>query len=132
MKQRIDIEWVIANRVIDDLLAAGFLITVCDGEEGVGDDVLTESTDKAAILEAMASTDEDFLHVTKSSEADLIGWVRLIYGNGIDLISDYTTNLEDALKGVNGMWDKLNRLSSDTRHGIVEADAYNAVFGNGN
>lgn len=130
MKQRIDIEWEIANRLVDDLLAAGFLVSVNDGEETV----LENSINKESILDSMASTNEDFLHVTKSIAADhiLYGWVRLVYGNGIDLISDYTTNLKEVMAGVDELWKKLEtrllKLSAmDNR--FVDADEYAKAIG---
>ena len=37
-----------------------------------------------------------------------MGWIKLVFGNdGYDLISDYTTNLEDFLKPINEYADKL-------------------------
>ena len=83
------VEKLIAKQCIVDLLAAGCKITVFDGEETT----LVDSTDAAAILSAMFTTDEDYLHTTGP-----IGWVRFIYGNdGWDVINDYTTNLEPFL-----------------------------------
>jgi len=78
-----EIELALANRLIDDILAGGYQITVDDGEEHT----LLASTDKAAILEHMQTTDEDRLWVIKDGES--LGWFWLIWGNGIDLLSDY-------------------------------------------
>jgi hypothetical protein len=109
MKERKDPEWALANRLIDDLLAAGFAITVNDGEQ----EPVVQSKDKAAILEAMASTDEDYLHVIRSGkEKDnfVAGWVRMIYGNGVDIISDYTTNLQPIMAGVDALYAELQEV----------------------
>jgi hypothetical protein len=42
----------------------------------------------------MSTTDEDFLILTKGEAK---GWIRLIYGNGADVISDFTTNIPEAV-----------------------------------
>ncbi len=90
------VERMIAKRLIQELLAADFLLSVNDGEETV----LKRSADKLAIFEAMFSTDEDYLIVSKDGKK--IGWIKMIYGNdGFDVISDYTMNLESVLGPVN-------------------------------
>jgi hypothetical protein len=49
----------------------------------------------------MATTDEDRLLVYNQGEQRTFGWVLFIYGNGEDVLSDYTTNLEAALRSTN-------------------------------
>lgn len=104
---RIEIEKRIAKRVITDALAAGYSLSVNDGE----DTTLHSSRDMDAILAAMRSTDEDRLlfHIDHREHAPAIGWVRFIYGNdGPDVINDYTTNLEAVLAGANALADRLD------------------------
>jgi hypothetical protein len=97
VNQRQAIEKRIVASAIADLLEAGFVITVNDGEE----DVLLLSDDEEKIAAAMMSTDEDLLiaqHPSDKPEDKPRGWVRFIYGNdGPDVINDYTTNLEPYL-----------------------------------
>ncbi len=86
------IETRIINKLLADALAAGYNISVNDGE----DTIVSHSREIGVIKGAMRSTDEDYLHFT-ILEPDLgnfrrVGWVRLIYGNGVDLISDYSDN----------------------------------------
>jgi hypothetical protein len=97
------IERIIVQRVISDLLKAGFRLGVNDGEETT----LKHSKDMVAITAAMYSTDEDYLLVYRGFEEEHFGWVRLIYGNGRDVVSDYTTNLETDLHGANVFADML-------------------------
>lgn len=85
------VEQIIIDRLLDDLLTGGWMISVNDGEETT----LWHSKDKAEILRHMQSTDEDYLHVAHPNRKK--GWIRLIYGNGVNLISDYTVNLDDVL-----------------------------------
>lgn len=95
VKQRRDIEERIAGKVIDAALAAGYSITVNDGEE----DTLIRSTRKHLVLDAMFSTDWDFLKLCKD-EAQ-VGWIHFVYGNaGYDVISDYTLSLKELIKPV--------------------------------
>lgn len=88
------IERRIATRLVDDALAAGYSISVHDGEEWA----LKQSSDRATILNAMGSTDSDKLRFRKDGE--VIGTVLLIWGNEDDLISD--TSESEAI-------DKLTR-----------------------
>ncbi|MGJ4945157.1 hypothetical protein ACQR1W_31670 [Bradyrhizobium sp. HKCCYLS1011] len=101
------IERQIAEKVVDDALAAGYTIDVWDGEEFP----LKKSSDREEILKAMFSTDEDKLYLTKDGKR---GWVLLIYGNGYHLISDYTMSLESVLMGAELLSDQL-----ETEHGPV-------------
>jgi hypothetical protein len=92
VRNRQKVEQTIARAVVDALLAADFVLGVNDG----GDEpVITGSSDKAAILEALFNTDEDYLLAKKRDDSHFKGWVRFVYGNdGWDVISDYTVNLE--------------------------------------
>lgn len=98
-----EIERRICNRVIQDLLGQGYSLGVNDGEETV----VTHCTDQTKIAEAMFSTDEDYLLVYQPGKDRHFGWVRLIYGNGCDVVSDYTINLEPHLEAANKYADSL-------------------------
>ena len=67
-----------------------------------------EPSNKAkVVLDAMFAADEDYLLVHKDGRQ--IGWVYFVYGNdGWDVVSDYTVNLEDLMKGANELADKYN------------------------
>lgn len=103
----------IAAKTIEVLLAAGYRLSVWNGE----DEEIRLSTDPVAILAAMKQTDEDYLWVFRGSRADCRcgeeptrhnGWVRFVYGNdGWDVINDYTTNLEAILEPVNRMAEEM-------------------------
>lgn len=78
-----EIEIKIAEQLVDDILAEGYTITVNDGEE----DTVIGSRDKAQIMEALRTTDEDYIRIM---DGDIhVGVVWLIWGNGCDVISDY-------------------------------------------
>jgi hypothetical protein len=85
-----EVERQIIVLLVEDCLAAGYALGVNDGEETT----LVGSTDDVAIFNAMSTTDEDFLILTKGEAK---GWIRLIYGNGADVISDFTTNIPEAV-----------------------------------
>ena len=75
-------ERIVATQLVDALLRRGIKVTVNDGEE----EVVTDSTSRAEILEALNTTDED--HVGGGGFAF---W--LLWGNGGDgLIADYYYN----------------------------------------
>lgn len=115
VKMRQKVEREIATQVITDLLAAGYSLGVNDGEECT----IKHSTDKAAILKAMFTTDEDWLLVyepedmTKAQMEDestnygASWWVRFIYGNdGWDVVSDYCVALEEHMVNANKLADE--------------------------
>lgn len=78
------IEQTIVNAIVDSALSRGYSISVYDGEEYA----LRRSTDKRAILDAVCSTDHDTLRFYNGDRK--VGWVLLIWGNGCDLISDWS------------------------------------------
>jgi len=85
--------------LVEDCLAAGYKLGVNDGE----DTTLRDSTDEAAIFGAMSTTDEDYLLVkgealraASTCDSDE-GWIRLIYGNGCDVLSDNTVNVPESV-----------------------------------
>lgn len=98
-------EKLIVGRLVETLLAAGFTLSVHDDCEGRGETVLKQSTDKAAIFAALASTDGDILYVHKPDGKK--SFVTLIWGNGTDIISDYGMSLDDIITPVNFYADEL-------------------------
>lgn len=113
------IEQAIAKKTIEVALAAGYMISVNDGEETT----LVNCTDQKAILAAMFTTDEDYLYIhakeihalnqlplrpSMPKSAGFFGWVYFVYGNdGWDVISDHTTNLEGLLKPVSRLENQI-------------------------
>lgn len=96
VKARQNIEWRIARRIVRDALAAGYTISVNDGEETT----LECSSSERAIMAALMTTDEDRLLIHRAGEAERFGWVHLVYGNdGYDVVNDYTTNLKTIMEG---------------------------------
>lgn len=84
------VEKLIVGKLVTDFLAAGFALSVNDGEETT----VKRSTDPAVIFPALASTDEDYLIVHPGNGTKHIGWVRLIWGNDHHIISDFNTKPE--------------------------------------
>ena len=88
-----------ARKTVETLLAAGYSLSVFDGEEIT----VKRSLDAESILGAMGTTDEDWLKVYPLAEGNPkpapIGWVRFVWGNEDWVaIADYTTNLETVLQ----------------------------------
>jgi hypothetical protein len=77
----------IIERLLEDVASAGFAVSVHDGVEVV----LKKCTDMKTVFEAMYSTGADTLTFFDQSGAG-VGWVWLIWGNGQDVISDYSDN----------------------------------------
>ena len=101
------IEREIAEAVIKSAIAAGYSLGVHDGEEIT----IHHSTDAAAILAAMFTTDEDRLFVYKQDgpqgKRDWFGWALFIYGNdGWDVVNDYTANLDPIMAEADALAEK--------------------------
>jgi hypothetical protein len=96
VKHRARIECRIVNRLLKDAKEAGYTLTIAEYEGEKTPDL------KAALFNL------DEAHLLFAKNGQRCGWVFLVFGNsGYDLISDYTVNLEDFLKGVNDLADKL-------------------------
>jgi len=88
VEKRIATEKRIVRQIIKDALAAGYKISVHDGEEWV----VSGSTKGAEVFAAMFATDEETLLFR--STASKVGHVNLVYGNGngTEVICDYSDN----------------------------------------
>lgn len=112
--QRIAVEQDIVTRTVDALLAAGYALTTDEGDHRFYGPC-APSRDRATILSTLREVDDEHLGVFDSAEANVtplivqpLGWVRFVYGNdGYDVISDYTTNLEEVLSPVNDYAESL-------------------------
>ena len=83
-------ELAIVRKLVNALLLEGFTISV----DGGGEDFdLSRSTDVEAIMDATFAVDGAtlFMHTLPKTP---IGWVSLVHGNGCEIISDWTTNLD--------------------------------------
>lgn len=96
VENRKRIEREVIRAFVNQATAAGFLITVDNGE----DCPVKMSRDVTAIMAGIMQTDEETLRLYHGTEdghptSQQIGWVYLVYGNdGWDVICNYTTNLE--------------------------------------
>lgn len=91
----------IVGKLVQDALAHGYSLSVWDG----GEMTVVESTDPDEIYKALATTDSDSLYIhTRAKNPPA---VVLIWGNGVDVISDYNTSLEDLLAGANELAEGL-------------------------
>ena len=91
-----EIERKIARLVLDDLFAAGYRVTVCDGEENV----ITREPGEGAVqacLNEMFHTDEAHLFVKKPGGDEHGSFVSFYWGNAADCIHDYGNSLEPVL-----------------------------------
>lgn len=75
----------IAEATVDAMLAAGWSLSVFDGEEYT----VRHSRDRAQVLGALATTSDDRLFASQPDGAR-VGFVWLVWGNGCDLLSDWS------------------------------------------
>ena len=100
VKHRARMEVGICRLLLNTLAAAGCSTGVDDGD---GD---LQLGDTSTLLRAIFGVDESTVEVYRGR--DFIGTVSLVMGNdGCDVISDYTTSLEDIIKPANDYADRL-------------------------
>jgi hypothetical protein len=93
--QQLDQE--IVSALVDRLLADGLPITCCVGGRHP---VLERSLDRAAILELLFDLDAAVLLIHDSNETET-SWIELAFDEqGIDVISDYSADLEHLVETV--------------------------------
>lgn len=107
VKRRQEMEKRIARKLLEAGHEAGYSFNVNNGgdEDELPKPVRTIET----VLEAMFATDDEKIHFYKGEK--YVGWVWFIYGNGnggLDVISDYTTNLDPIMGPVNALIDQYN------------------------
>lgn len=86
------IEARIARRLVKEIFAAGYVIRVWEGEEWAG-----PRRDKVSdVMKDLGSTDSDWICVYWNEPGIPVraGKILLIWGNGADLISDYSDSAE--------------------------------------
>lgn len=102
---RQEVERKIVTSVIKAALAAGYTVSVDNGDNSGGEEnadgeflfELTGGTKLSQILKAMFLTDEDYLYF-RNAKNESRGWVRFIYGeDGWDVINDYAVSLESLI-----------------------------------
>jgi hypothetical protein len=94
-----------ACNLVKQLIADGFTLAVNDGEEWT----VTRCTDADTVIDALATTGEDYLKVFRS-EDDVHSTLQLIWGNcksGMELVADYSFGTDYGLKVVDDIIDKV-------------------------
>lgn len=111
LKLRLEMERLIRERAVSDLIAEGFALNVDNG--GDEEELAQPSRNTTEVLSVMNATDEERLYVYRGDGKHTpgpraIGWVLFVYGNdGYDVVSDYTMNLEEYLKGERELTERL-------------------------
>lgn len=100
-RERMRIEKEIVLKAVKDALDKGYLISIDNGGE---DFELAHSADFKEIKKSLFLTDEERIYIEQKLPSISMGWIYCVYGNdGYDVISDYTTNLEELLKGAHAI-----------------------------
>jgi hypothetical protein len=108
-KVRRVVERTIVACIVDTMIAHGHSLTVAydgsieGGEESVP---VKRSKDRAQIIGALFACDDEYLFVHR--EGKRTGWIHLVYGNGSDVISDYSMSLGELLTGPNALANKID------------------------
>jgi len=103
-----EIEEQIIRKLVELLIAAGYKLSVWDGEGYAN----TGSGSVDDTLAAMGHTGEDILQVSRPWQQDPysadLGEISLIYGNdGHDVVHDYSSSLAPLLAGAEALAEAL-------------------------
>jgi hypothetical protein len=97
------IERHLITLMIDELRAAGWLpYEFDDGEDQIPIEIRPFAPNAeiyTRVWELFTSVDDGYLFVRELSTSNA-SWIRLIGGNGVDVISDYTMNLDSIMQKV--------------------------------
>lgn len=100
---RMLVERAVIRRAVTDLLAAGYLVAVHDGEA-----LLDPRREVGAVMADIMSVDEESLCVYRSLPGKPFASIYLVHGNdGWDVMADYSISLEGVLSGANTLADAL-------------------------
>ncbi|AMR78006.1 hypothetical protein [Cupriavidus nantongensis] len=115
--QRILIERAIIRLAVQDLIGAGYAITIDDGK----DTPVKSATQWERVMPHIGHCDEEWINVMErreESENDVtapqwsrVGSIYLVYAtNGCDVICNYTSDLERPLSGANDLAMALREM----------------------
>ena len=92
-------ELAIVNKLIESAESAGYRLRIEEYE----DDGEHEYDVKTALFNL-----DDAHAIVLDSDGDQLGWVRLVFGNGRDLVSDYSLSLETFIAPVNALAESVD------------------------
>jgi hypothetical protein len=103
IERRIALEKRIVRRLVRDLLAAGYSISVNNGGD---ENEIPYSRDYSQIAAALFATDDEHLLTRRPDGHN--SFVYLVYGNdGYDVVNDYGTSLEPMMGPINEWCDRM-------------------------
>ena len=111
----------IITRLLEDVLAAGWLVSIDIGEDTLE---LERSADREHILSLLNATGQDLLILSRpENPGDLTGpAICLVYGNDPhEVISDYSTSIAPLLAGAEAL---ANQIAEDLAYELAETEAY--------
>lgn len=105
------IEKLIVEKVAEGLIKR-FGSVVIDHENGYDPEAQRFTEVGPELVDEAFACDECQMFVDGDSKQGYGGWVTFIYGNGnagLDVISDYTANLDEVMKPISDMIDGLEK-----------------------
>ena len=101
-ERRIEMETVIGERLVHELVAAGYEVAL---EDGIGDFLVGYTADAGEVVRELRSMDEEGIYA-RPVEGGPEGWILLVYGNaGYGTVCDYTMGLEHVVRRLDTMID---------------------------
>lgn len=103
VERRLKIEKQIREKLVDELLADGYRLSIDNGE-----DITPYMTDAAYIKEILGAVDEEHIFAKRGPKENYM--VFLVYGNsGYDVICDYSCALEYIVEKLNPLIETFEK-----------------------
>lgn len=129
---RVTYELLVAAKIVRRALDLGYVVSVNDSEEFT----IKRSDNYQDIINALQTTDDDYLHFYKAGSRNRTGWVHLVYGNdGIDVVSDYTVSdaMDQILSTANAMNDKVEKqFNHGEKDKVSKFEVLQEIYGKAN
>jgi len=103
-----EVEVMIVRQAVQDLMAAGFWLSVGDGNTDGWRHSPSQSSN--AVLDDCFHDGETFLYAHAGADAPAAGYLYFIHGNGHEVLSDCTSNLSPVLGNMQALIERLTRL----------------------
>jgi hypothetical protein len=94
------VELAIVNKLIETAEAGGYRLVIKEYEDDGEHDYDVKT--------ALFNLDDACVYVVDAEVGLTFGWVRLVFGNGCDLVSDYLVSLEEFLAPVLALADEVD------------------------
>ena len=97
------VENIIIKKLFKAIIEKGYYISIYNMEENT----VSVSNDLEKLMTGLRTTHSDCFYVFADPHKQGIGWIDAIYGNGVDVLSDWTIDLNDIMDPIMKFVDRV-------------------------